>query len=115
MFTNSGYSYELGFIADDVENHLNPGKHFYVAKCQENQTYHTNYQYGPESGDTISPDDIVRIQYLSLPYPPVSKERLMRERSHYDSLRRHIPYEIPPQLALEAINHYLYQGANEFR
>ena len=79
LFPNSGYSDELSFIDNDVAKHLNHGKHFYVAKCPENQTYHLNNQYEAESGDTISSDDIVRIQYLSLPYPPVSKERLVRE------------------------------------
>jgi hypothetical protein len=34
--------------------------------------------------DTLTNDDIVREQYSLLPYPPVTKEALELEKTHYN-------------------------------
>ena len=70
--------------------------------------------------------DIVLQQYLSLPYPAVSKEVLQMERKYYDKTvtQRTIkaygeirmkPFREFPVMTAESINHYLFQGRNSFR
>ena len=70
--------------------------------------------------------DIVLQQYLSLPYPAVSNEVLQRERKYYDKTvtRRNVkaygemrmkPFREFPGMTAESINHYLFQGRNNFR
>ena len=68
-----------------------------------------------QSGDTNSQDDNVRNQYSSLPYPAVRKDHFLKEQNYYknDSLRN-IPYAIYPPIGLEYINHFLYNGVNDF-
>ena len=57
--------------------------------------------------------DPVRIQYESLPYPPIKKDELENEEqfyktnSHFKSFLR--------SNALETINHYLHRGKESFR
>ena len=67
------------------------------------------------SGDTTGQDDIVRKQYSSLPYPAVGKTDLTNEQNYYNNgSLRNIPYAIYSPIALEYINHFLYNGANDF-
>ena len=67
-----------------------------------------------EKYDDISEDDIVRSQYKLLPYPPVAEEQLLEEKDFY---KRTISktFESYYQLNLESLNHYLYNGRNEFK
>ena len=72
--------------------------------------------------DTVSEDDVVRIQYSSLPYPAFSHRGLESEYMHYKSTTRGrtktnatIPYDMVFGFTLERINHFLFKGRNDFR
>ena len=69
--------------------------------------------------DTLIHSDIVRNQYMTLPYPAVSPEELIIEKTHYERIyktgMRKVPYNLIPGVSLEALNHYLYKGRNTFR
>ena len=65
--------------------------------------------------DTLSQDDIVRNQYLLLPYPAVTQHSLALEQNHYNSSKRNKPFNTYYSMALESINHFLYKGSNDFR
>ena len=67
------------------------------------------------SSDTLTQDDIVRNQYSYLPYPAVSKRNLAGELQHYKNKRNATLYNIIPAFTLESLNHYLYQGRNDFK
>ena len=82
-------------------------------QCDLESTY--NSDLSRNTGDTTNQDDIVRRQYSSLPYPAVTEDNLFLEKNHYDRKLENIrPYGISQQLALEKINHYLYNGDNDF-
>ena len=72
--------------------------------------------------DTVSEDDVVRIQYSSLPYPAFSHRGVESEYMHYKSTTRRrtktnatIPYAMVFGFTLEWINHFLSKGRNDFR
>ena len=65
--------------------------------------------------DTITKEDIVRNQYLSFPYPAVTKEDIQIEKDYYNSTKRNTPFGIAREITLESINHYLYKGRNTYR
>ena len=77
-----------------------------------------------EQYDTLTQSDIVRSQYSKLPYPAVKSHILAQEKSYYDYYgkrvmafgeNRTIPFSISFGITLEAINHFLYEGKNNFR
>ena len=77
---------------------------------RHNYDLDTNYQ------DTISEDDDVRKQYLSLPYLAVPKHYLEKEKGYYDSDRSaDKPFSVPYAWTLENLNHFLFEGKNHFR
>ena len=85
--------------------------------CNNDTTKHdfdTSLHY-----DTLIQSDIVRNQYMTLPYPAVSEEELMNEKVYYDKIYntaiRKVPYTITYGTTFEALNHYLYRGRNTFR
>lgn len=74
--------------------------------------------------DTLTQSDIVRSQYSKLPYPAVKSYILSQEKAYYDYYgkrvmafgeNRTIPISISFGITLEAINHFLYEGKNNFR
>ena len=65
-------------------------------------------------GDTIGQDDVVQSQYALLPYPPVREDDLFDEQIYYDGYAGNIPYTIHSSIALVSINHFLYNGGNDF-
>ena len=74
--------------------------------------------------DTLTLNDIVRNQYAELPYPAVSPEALKAEKMYYDNKvwtvkahgeLRSYPMRISFGTTLEAINHFLFEGKNNFR
>ena len=65
--------------------------------------------------DTLSTSDAVTKQYLSLPYPSVSEEQLQAEQNHYMGPDRNMPHVTYTTLSLEYLNHFLYQGRNDFK
>ena len=77
-----------------------------------------------EQYDTLTQSDIVRNQYSTLPYPAVSHKLLAQEKAHYDNNlwpvkaygeMRPKPFGVSFGITLEAINHYLFKGKNQFR
>ena len=77
-----------------------------------------------ETFDTLTQNDVVRNQYSNLPYPAVTLEDLDVEKSYYDDMRwplnaygklRNKPFRVTPGITLEAINHFLFNGRNDFR
>ena len=83
-----------------------------------NETYEHDLDT-PLHYDTLSQNDIVRNQYLTLPYPAVSEEELRNEKIYYDTIYktgiRKLPYIVNYGISFEALNHYLYKGRNTFR
>ena len=67
------------------------------------------------NGDTITQDDVVREQYTSLPYPEISQDEIIQTYNHYNGEFKHIPYMRPVAENLESLNHFLYEGRNNFR
>ena len=65
--------------------------------------------------DTLTTDDIVQQQYALLPYPAVKPGEFEKIRWHYKSDRKNIPMMIAPAVTLENINHFLFQGRQNFR
>lgn len=63
--------------------------------------------------DTISYDDVVRNQYFTLPYA-VRKDRFNDERRHYVDRGRNTPYLVAQTIVLENLNHFLFNGRNNF-
>ena len=76
----------------------------------------TEYLDDPDTySDTLSTSDAVTRQYLSLPYPSVSEEHLQAEKNHYLGPNRNDPHTTYTSLSLEYLNHFLYEGKNDFR
>ena len=67
--------------------------------------------------DTLTQSDIVRNQYMTLPYPAVSDRQLEMDKSYYENLYkiRKTPYVTSYGITFEALNHFLYKGRNTFR
>ena len=67
-------------------------------------------------GDTISENDPVTNQYLNLPYPTVTDEDIASEQAFYRSDRYNgNMFMIVESLTLEKMNHYLFNGSENFR
>ena len=67
-----------------------------------------------EFGDTLTPNDLVTKQYEALPYPNVNDMQILAEKAYYEKEHKW-PYGICPQTQLDHMNHYLYQGNENFR
>ena len=67
--------------------------------------------------ETLTKDDIVQNQYSLLPYPSVTEEDLADEKYYYEKLfsKRRKPYYYNYGITLEALNHFLFEGRNNFR
>ena len=77
-----------------------------------------------DSYDTLTQSDVVRNQYSTLPFPAVTLEDLNVEKAYYDNKQwpvraygeiRNKPFRVTPGVTLEAINHFVYNGKNNFR
>lgn len=111
----SSRSINLGNSADALaENHEYCTKQYVRNKQTSEHDLNTPLQY-----DTLTQSDIVRNQYMTLPYPAVSEEKLKHEKIYYDTVyqtaMRKVPYTIHYGISFEALNHYLYKGRNTFR
>ena len=85
------------------------------AVCSAEQRKYQNVDEANTYSDTLSQTDAVTKQYLSLPYPSVSEEQLQEEQTHYTGPNRNIPHVTYTTLSLEYLNHFLYQGRNDFK
>ena len=59
--------------------------------------------------------DLVREQYRLLQYPHVGMDMIQLEKQYYNSNLREIPLIKYYSSSLEYINHFLYEGNNDFR
>ena len=84
------------------------------AVCAAEQRKYQNVDEPTTYSDTLSQTDAVTRQYLSLPYPSVSEEQLQAEQTHYMGPDRNMPHVTYTTLSLEYLNHFLYQGRNDF-
>ena len=66
----------------------------------------------PSWGDTTTGNDMVKKQYESLPYPPVSEQFLSAEEEWYAT--KQAPMRVMPSDRLQKLNHYLYRGNESF-
>ena len=64
--------------------------------------------------NTVSNNDLVQLQYLQLPYPPISYDTIEMEYKYYQSQSSNYPLSTQYSMKLEYLNHYLYQGKNSF-
>ena len=98
-----------------------------ITKVNYDSCFHHTI-YNSEYMGYYEQKDIVLKQYLSLPYPAVPKELLEIERNYYHNTThktaktikaygemRIKPFRGNPGMTAESINHYLYQGKNNFR
>ena len=67
-----------------------------------------------EFGDTTTPSDLVTKQYEALPYPEVKDIQILTEKNYYEKEHKK-PFMIIPTTQLEHMNHYLYEGNENFR
>ena len=65
-------------------------------------------------GDTFSANDNVQNQYVRLPYPLISDEEYQQEKRYYENHDRIKPFRIHHNLVLDRLNHFLYNGENNF-
>ena len=65
-------------------------------------------------GDTVTTNDLVSIQYETLPYPTFDDEKMAYEKGHYKN-NEETPAIIFQDETLEKINHYLYRGSENFQ
>ena len=70
----------------------------------------TNEEYG----DTITSNDLVTKQYEALPYPEFNEDDILSEKRYYN-LEHKKPMYVFSSIMLEMINHYLFQGNEDFR
>ena len=90
-----------------------PGKGGF-SSTKDNHMMENNTKYF-ENGDTITQNDAVRIQYGSLPYPPVTEKYMRDEEHHYNTAERGAPFYTMPSIKLDNLNNFLYQGSQAFR
>ena len=71
------------------------------------------YAHGYSDND-VSNDDLVKLQYLHLPYPTIRHDTIEMEYKYYLGQNSKYPVSSQYSMKLEYLNHYLYQGQNNF-
>ena len=64
-------------------------------------------------GDTLRGNDLVVRHYEQLPYPQFNDEMISKEEQYYASTAENV-YTFYQSQTLEKINHYLFQGGENF-
>ena len=67
-----------------------------------------------ENGDTLTSSDLVTRHYENLPYPEVKDSKLIEEEDYYKR-GENAPAYIYPTHTLPKLNHFLYQGEQNFQ
>ena len=101
-------------IMDDLKEIMVDNSGYCMNAYLYNKETHGHDLESLENYDTLTQNDVVRTQYMKLPYPAVSQQQLSKEKAYYYTHRK-IPYTYIPGLTFEALNHYLYKGRNTFR
>ena len=65
-------------------------------------------------GDTTKEKDLVTKQYENLPYPEVSEDEMLLEEAYFKKGNTG-PLVLFSGLTLETMNHYLFQGGENFQ
>ena len=65
--------------------------------------------------DTTNHVDMVKQQYSLLPYPPVTDRQILSMKLHYGRRKTQLPFFSSPVLSLDTINHFLFDGSNDFQ
>ena len=94
-------------------NVIQNGNHACLEPGGHKNTSIPSIESGYEYTDMIT--DPVREQYRLLPYPHVGMDMLQLENQYYKSNLRDIPLIKYYSSSLEYINHFLYEGNNDFR
>ena len=133
LTTNSELPQNEKFLLSNTRNWYEAGKQRLKSKLIKSSCEtkivgsDSNKRYIPDtvdSYDTLTQSDVVRNQYSTLPYPAVTLEDLNVEKAYYDNKQwpvraygeiRNKPFRVTPGVTLEAINHFLYNGKNNFR
>ena len=93
--------------------------HFFTYKNKKNSLkQECDSKFLGSESDTLSKDDIVRKQYMKLPYPAVPKHALREEYNHYKGRKKGTkiqPYQPNFGIDLERLNHFLFEGRENFR
>ena len=71
------------------------------------------YAHGYSDND-VSNDDLVKQQYIQLPYPTIRHDTIEMEYKYYLGQNSKYPVSSQYSMKLEYLNHYLYQGQNNF-
>ena len=104
------------FVSDSYETEITNQQTCSYINVQ-NDAFSIRYDSDLFSGhqDTITQDDNVRKQYLSLPYPAVPKYDLVKEKMYYEQRTNNEPFSTTFAYTLEGLNHFLFEGKNQFR
>ena len=102
-------------LSPDKNENRTYGKSMYLWYIN-NERYDINLN-SPENYDTLTADDVVQQQYMTLPYPAVSREELENEKHYYERKNnvQKTPHNFIESLSFEALNYFLYNGRNSFR
>ena len=83
--------------------------------CQESKTLSLeDVDENKYSDNSVSNNDLVQLQYLHLPYPTIRYDTIETEYKYYRSQNSDYPLSVQYSMKLEDLNHYLYQGQNNF-
>ena len=83
--------------------------------CQESKTLNLeDVDENKYSDNSVSNNDLVQLQYLHLPYPTIRYDTIETEYKYYRSQNSDYPLSVQYSMKLEDLNHYLYQGQNNF-
>ena len=76
---------------------------------------HTSMLHNANIFDSISMEDLVKNQYMSLPYPVVSMEHIVMEQNHYLDPHRNDAFRKYPSIDVNNVNKFLFDGYHDFR
>ena len=89
-------------------------KNYCIHLAKSSDTSANKHRTEFASYDVLSDDDVVRNQYKFLPYPSVSEKELLLEEAYYQ-WNMSQPYVKYNSWNLESLNHYLFNGKNDFK
>ena len=88
----------------------------YNPNCMDiKHTPNVNHMHRMHGDNEGREEDVVQTQYRSLPYPPISSKRKIDEAQYYQRGFQDVPFYRSHALKLEYLNHFLYQGGENFR
>ena len=92
-------------------------RNFVTCHAQFDQSKELSLDHGDAHGfsdNEISNGDLVQLQYIQLPYPKIRQDTIEMEYKYYLGQNTRYPVSSQYSMKLEYLNHYLYQGQNNF-